>query len=87
MTDADGLVEFLRSIQRVDLAVLFKQTDVDHYRLSLRTSPAVDATVIAGVFGGGGHQRAAGGDATGELPQVQRQLLEAYKACRTELSG
>ncbi len=37
LEDADGLVEFLRNIQGVDLAVLFKQTSPDEYRLSLRT--------------------------------------------------
>lgn len=83
MTDADGLVEFLRNIQGVELAILFKQTAPDWFRLSLRTSAAVDATVVAGVYGGGGHQRASGGDAHGDLPEIQRRLLEAYAAART----
>jgi phosphoesterase RecJ-like protein len=82
MTDADGLVEFLRYIRTVDLAVLFKQTGREEFRLSIRTSAAVDATVVAAAFGGGGHQRAAGGDARGSLKQIQRRLLEVYRASR-----
>jgi phosphoesterase RecJ-like protein len=82
MTDADGLVEFLRYIRTVDLAVLFKQTGREEFRLSIRTSAAVDATVVAAAFGGGGHQRAAGGDARGSLKQIQRRLLEVCRASR-----
>ncbi|MDB5057478.1 MAG: exopolyphosphatase-like enzyme [Chloroflexi bacterium] len=82
LTDADGLVEFLRNIRGVDLAVLFKQTGPEEYRLSIRTSSAVDATVVAAAFGGGGHQRAAGGDARGDLSEIQGRLLEVYWTSR-----
>jgi phosphoesterase RecJ-like protein len=87
LTDADGLVEFLRNIRDVDLAVLFKQTGPEEYRLSMRTSAAVDATVIAAVFGGGGHQRAAGADAHGDLAEIQERLLEVYSAARQASSA
>lgn len=82
MTDADGLVEFLRNIRDVDLAVLFKETDSDTYRLSMRASDAVDATVVAGAFGGGGHQRAAGCDISAPLAVAQADVLAAYLGAR-----
>ncbi len=82
MTDADGLVEFLRNIRYVDLAVLFKETAPDVYRLSMRSTAAVDATVVAGVFGGGGHQRAAGCDIAAPLPEAQSKVLAAYFGAR-----
>ncbi|HVA90240.1 MAG TPA: bifunctional oligoribonuclease/PAP phosphatase NrnA [Chloroflexota bacterium] len=82
MTDADGLVEFLRNIRDVDLAVLFKETDTDTYRLSMRASTAVDATVIAGAFGGGGHQRAAGCDISAPLASAQAGILAEYLGAR-----
>jgi bifunctional oligoribonuclease and PAP phosphatase NrnA len=82
MTDADGLVEFLRNIRHVDLAVLFKETAKDVYRLSMRSTTAVDATVIAGQFGGGGHQRAAGCDIAAPLPEAQSRILAAYSGAR-----
>ena len=87
MEDADGLVEFLRNIQGVELAALFKQTAVDEYRLSLRTSATVDATVVAGIFGGGGHQRASGGDAKGSLDEIERRIVEVYRATRAPEAG
>jgi bifunctional oligoribonuclease and PAP phosphatase NrnA len=84
MTGADGLVEFLRNIRGIDLAVLYKQTAPDTYRLSLRSSAAVDATKVAAAFGGGGHQRAAGGEAKGRLDEIKSQLLAAYTAARED---
>jgi len=83
LEDADGLVEFLRNIMGVDLAVLLKQTAPNEYRLSLRTSNAVDATIVAGTFGGGGHQRASGGDAEGNLEEIERRIVEVYRANHT----
>jgi len=82
MTDADGLVEFLRNIRGVDLAVLFKETAPNIYRLSMRSTAAIDATVVAGSFGGGGHQRAAGCDIAAPLPEAQSKILAAYFGAR-----
>ena len=51
------------------MAILFKEAG-DATRISVRTKPGgVDATVLTGAFGGGGHARAAG--ATVELPVDQ----------------
>ena len=48
------------------MAILFKEVG-SATRISVRTKPGgVDATVLTGTFGGGGHARAAG--ATVELP-------------------
>ncbi|MGH2345297.1 MAG: DHH family phosphoesterase [Chloroflexota bacterium] len=82
MTDADGLVEFLRNIRDVDLAVLFKETARDVYRLSMRSTSAVDVTVIAGAFGGGGHRRAAGCDISAPIREAQAAVLAAYTGAR-----
>src|SRR3989304_2700491 len=45
-------------------------------RVSGRTSPRVDATDLAGRFGGGGHPRAAGAT-LGEHPAAARKLVLA----------
>lgn len=87
LSDADGLVEFLRSIRGVALAVLCKQTGEHSYRLSLRTGDAIDATLIAGRFGGGGHRRAAGCETTGSLEGVQDRVLLAYAMARDRQSA
>ncbi|MGF0096193.1 DHH family phosphoesterase [Peptoniphilus sp. SGI.035] len=58
--DADGIVEFVRDIDSVELAVLLKEKD-DCIRLSLRSKSYLDCTKIASKFNGGGHVRASGG--------------------------
>lgn len=87
LSDADGLVEFLRAIRDVDLGVLYKQVQADLFRLSMRTTERVDATRIACAFGGGGHRRAAGCDVRGALPDVQQRVLRAYAEARTVGDG
>ncbi|MDY3903317.1 bifunctional oligoribonuclease/PAP phosphatase NrnA [Peptoniphilus sp.] len=58
--DADGIVEFVRDIDSVELAVLLKEKD-DCIRLSLRSKSYLDCTKVASKFNGGGHVRASGG--------------------------
>ncbi|NMW84604.1 bifunctional oligoribonuclease/PAP phosphatase NrnA [Peptoniphilus sp. AGMB00490] len=58
--DADGIVEFVRDIDTVELAVLLKEKD-DCIRLSLRSKSYIDCTKVASKFNGGGHVRASGG--------------------------
>jgi len=87
MPDADGLVEFLFSIQGVQLAVLYKELGPDSFRLSMRSAEGIDATVIAGIFGGGGHRRAAGCDARLPLHEVQAEVLAAFLAQASDTSG
>ncbi|MHB8458440.1 MAG: DHHA1 domain-containing protein, partial [Candidatus Limnocylindrales bacterium] len=63
---AEGLIDLLSQADRAEVVMLFKDHG-DATRLSVRTRPGgVDATVLAGRFGGGGHARAAG--ATIPLP-------------------
>ena len=73
--DTDGIVEFLRDINGIEVALFFK-IKKDSIKLSTRTKSYVDATKIVTPFGGGGHIRAAG--ATLKLPYESRlkEVLE-----------
>ena len=75
--DSDGLVDFARSVNGVDIAVLLE--DLEHgVKGSLRakdTNFAVNE--IASKFGGGGHLAAAGFTAEGEtIETFYPKLLE-----------
>ncbi|WP_301859494.1 bifunctional oligoribonuclease/PAP phosphatase NrnA [uncultured Megasphaera sp.] len=52
-------IDYIRTIQGVDVAFTVKYVREAETRVSLR-SKTVDVNAIAGVFGGGGHVRAAG---------------------------
>jgi phosphoesterase RecJ-like protein len=60
LEDTEGLVEFLLGSRDVDVAIVLKEQRPGETRVSMRTVPGIDATRVVGVFGGGGHQRAAG---------------------------
>lgn len=59
-TDLDGIVNQLRNIKGIDCAIFMYQTDLQEYKISLRSNEKVDVSQIAAYFGGGGHVRAAG---------------------------
>jgi bifunctional oligoribonuclease and PAP phosphatase NrnA len=78
---SEGIIDLLAQADVAEVAILFKEAG-DTTRISVRTKPGgVDATVLTGLFGGGGHARAAG--ATVPLPvELARDavLAEARKA-------
>lgn len=57
---SEGIIDLLSQAESAEVAILFKQAG-SATRVSVRTKPGgVDATVLTGTFGGGGHARAAG---------------------------
>ena len=81
--DTEGTINYIRDINGVEVAVAITQTKQNNsYKVSIRTSDAVDASRIAGVFGGGGHKNASGCRVSGFFEDVKDKLL---KACRDEL--
>lgn len=81
--DVSGLVEQIARSTGMRVAVLFDASLAGEVRLSCRTSPfapIVDASVLMGKFGGGGHARAAGAIVRGTLDEVRARVLEEARA-------
>jgi phosphoesterase RecJ-like protein len=58
---SEGIIDLITQSETAEVAMLLKEQDDGTTRLSVRTKPGgVDATVLTGVFGGGGHPRASG---------------------------
>jgi len=58
---SEGIIDLLAQSETAEVAMLLKETRDGVTRLSVRTKPGgVDATALCGVWGGGGHTRAAG---------------------------
>lgn len=74
--DTENIVETLRSIAGVRLALLFK-VEPSRVKVSLRARDGARANAVAALFGGGGHLGAAGFVARGALEDVLRQALQA----------
>ncbi|MEW6263696.1 MAG: bifunctional oligoribonuclease/PAP phosphatase NrnA [Thermodesulfobacteriota bacterium] len=78
--DADGFVEYPRSVQGVELAVLFRSIGPESCQVSLRSLGRINAAALARMFGGGGHSQAAGFTANGRLSDLKAKVIEASAA-------
>ncbi len=77
---SEGIIDLLAQAEAAEVSIMFKE-DVRGTRLSVRTRPGgVDATVLTGRFGGGGHARAAG--ATIEQPIADARPAVLAEALR-----
>jgi phosphoesterase RecJ-like protein len=78
--DSEGLIDHIRAIEPVVVALLFEEIEPELTRISLRSkSDKVDVNAIAEAFGGGGHKAAAGARIPGKPMTVQRQVINAVK--------
>jgi phosphoesterase RecJ-like protein len=76
--DNEGLIDHLRAIEGVVVAVFFEELIEGKVRVSMRSkSEAADVSVICQRFGGGGHKLAAGARVRGTLAEVEQRVLEA----------
>lgn len=76
---SEGIVDLLSQSDTADIVILFTEQG-PRTRISLRTSPRVDATELAARFGGGGHPRAAGATIDLPLPEARDRVLAEARA-------
>lgn len=69
--DLGGIASKLRQIEGIQLAVSIRQSSEDYksYKISMRSGPSVSAARLCALFGGGGHERAAGAEINADSPQ------------------
>jgi phosphoesterase RecJ-like protein len=84
--DLEGLVDYPRSIEGVEVGLLFRKT-AGGTKVSFRSNGMVDVNALARRFGGGGHVRASGalvegGEASEVVPRVVEATREAVRAAR-----
>ncbi len=79
--DAEDIIEIPRMVAGNEIAVFFYQIPdrTKEVRCSIRTRGTLDATVLAGKFGGGGHRKAAGCTIVGTMNSVKRRVRAAIK--------
>jgi len=86
--DTDGIVNYPRNIQGVEVGVLFRESKVPgKVKVSMRSKYLVDVGAIAVEFGGGGHARAAGATVEGDLDAVQSRVIKRIQEVMTELGN
>jgi phosphoesterase RecJ-like protein len=72
---SEGIIDLLSQADAAEVTILFKEAGPST-RVSVRTKPGgVDATVLTGTFGGGGHARAAGATVDAPLAEARSPVL------------
>ena len=72
---SEGIIDLLAQAETAEVALLLKEKGAET-RLSVRTRPGgVDATVLCGTWGGGGHARAAGASLPVPLAEARAAVL------------
>jgi len=75
--DNEGLIDHLRAVRGVIVAVFFEELADGKARVSMRSKDeAVDVCAICQKFGGGGHTLAAGARIRGNLAEVEERVLK-----------
>jgi bifunctional oligoribonuclease and PAP phosphatase NrnA len=78
--DNEGLIDHLRAIHGVIVAVFFEELADGKVRVSMRSkSEKVNVCAICEKFGGGGHVLAAGARLLGTLAEVEKKILEEVR--------
>ena len=75
--DNEGLIDTIRAVEGVIVAVFFEELEDGRVRVSLRSKdPRADVCKVALQFGGGGHTLAAGLRMKGPLAEAQTKILQ-----------
>ncbi|MHB8927764.1 MAG: DHH family phosphoesterase [Bacillota bacterium] len=75
-SESDGIVNYPRQIDGVEVALFFRVLGPDQVRVGFRSRGRVDVAALAARFGGGGHTKAAGCVAAGGLGAVKAKVLQ-----------
>ena len=74
-SELEGVAAMPREVEGVLVGITLRQRD-SGYKISVRSGEEVDASVICGNFGGGGHRCAAGCFIEGDLETAKKAMLE-----------
>jgi phosphoesterase RecJ-like protein len=70
----EGFVDFPLNVDTVEVAASLLEVKKGQYKISLRSKTYADVNKIAGVYGGGGHVRAAGCMLFGDVEDILDRL-------------
>ncbi len=71
----DGLIDYVRSLRGVEVALLFREIVPGRWKVGLRSRGRVNVQRVASHFNGGGHLRAAGAVVEGEGGEVIKRVV------------
>ena len=78
--DFDGIINFIRNIEGVEVAALFREVNCTTTKVSLRSRPGFNSAHALHALGGGGHAAAAGATLSIPLGSARERVLESIFA-------
>ena len=75
--DCEGIIDNLRDVENVEIAMLMREKEPNVYKVSMRAKEYANVCAVAERYGGGGHRLAAGCTVRGELDALAAELTEA----------
>lgn len=79
-SDTEDVINLTLAVAGTAVAVIFVEQPAGGFKISFRSRCALDCSVLAERFGGGGHHNAAGAFLSGPLEDVQAKVLDAARA-------
>ena len=74
------VIDMIRQLKNIELIIVFQELRSNLVKVNLRSKHSTNVTKIAGHFGGGGHNRAAGIVFEKEITQSKLELIDYIKA-------
>ncbi|MPN51642.1 Bifunctional oligoribonuclease and PAP phosphatase NrnA [bioreactor metagenome] len=81
--DTEGLIDYMRDIEGVQIAIFFREYPEGYIKASLRSKTNADMSALAAQFAGGGHKGAAGFKVIGE--PYEQLFPRVYESARKML--
>ena len=82
--DLEGIVNYTRNIEGVELGIMFYVESENEVKVGFR-SRQLDVSLLAGKLNGGGHARAAGCRLYGDFESVKKRVMAEAKSMIREL--
>ncbi len=87
MAESEGIIDTLNSIAGIDAAIMFKEVNTRLTKISVRSRGTIDAAALCGLFGGGGHLRAAGAEIRQPMEEAIQSVLDAAREAISSIAS
>lgn len=74
--EVEGMINYGRDIEGVEVAVVLKELSEQGVKVSLRSKTSFDVSKLAQAFGGGGHRKASGAVIDCNIEEAKKQILD-----------
>jgi bifunctional oligoribonuclease and PAP phosphatase NrnA len=81
--DTEDLINYTRSIEGVEIGLVFIEQPDGSTKVSFRSRSQIDVSKIAEKYGGGGHKLASGARVKRSLPEVRDEILKVVELALT----